>query len=96
VKGAEHMSFKNLKITCVKSEGPCSRTKNGATFYIRNACLEIPEGEKVCLFALSSLFTPLSGAIIKNEQGEGILDLLQEWQCPDPEAKVIFRIEEEK
>jgi uncharacterized repeat protein (TIGR04076 family) len=89
------MSFKNLKITCIKSEGPCSRMKQGDTFYVRNACLEIPEGEKVCLFALSSLLTPLSGAIIRNEQGEGILDLLQEWQCPDSEARVIFRIEEE-
>jgi uncharacterized repeat protein (TIGR04076 family) len=88
------MSFKDLKITCVRSEGPCSRTKEGATFYVRNACLEIPEGQKVCLFALSSLLTPLSGAIIRNEHGEGMLDILQEWQCPDPEAQVIFRIEE--
>ena len=89
------MTFKNLKITCVRSEGPCSRTEKGATFYVRNACLEIPEGQKVCLFALSSLLTPLSGAIIHNTQGEGILDLLLEWQCPDPEAQVVFRIEEE-
>jgi uncharacterized repeat protein (TIGR04076 family) len=89
------MAFKNLKITCVKAEGPCSRTKVGSTFYIRNACLEIPEDQKVCLFALSSLLATLSGAIIKNEKGEGILNLLQEWQCPDPEAKVIFKITEE-
>lgn len=89
------MAFRNLKVTCVKSEGPCSRTKEGDMFCVRNACVEIPNGESVCLFALSSLLTPLSGAIIKNEKGEGILDLLQEWQCPDSEAKVIFRIEEE-
>lgn len=89
------MAFRNLKVTVVKAEGPCSRSKVGSTFYVRNACLEIPPGEKVCLFALSSLLATLSGAIIKNERGEGILDLLQEWQCPDPEAKVIFKIEEE-
>lgn len=89
------MAFKDLKITVIKAEGPCSRSKVGSTFYVRNACLEIPAGEKVCIFALSSLLATLSGAIIKNEKGEGILDLLQEWQCPDPEAKVIFRIEEE-
>jgi len=89
------MVFKDLKVTCIKADGPCSRTKVGATFYVRNACLEIPEGEKVCLFALSSLLTPLSGAIVQNEQGKGILDLLQEWQCPDSEARVIFKIEEE-
>ncbi len=89
------MAFKDLKITVIKAEGPCSRSNVGSTFYVRNACLEIPVGEKVCIFALSSLLATLSGAIIKNEKGEGILDLLQDWQCPDPEAKVIFRIEEE-
>lgn len=90
------MTFKDLKITCIKADGPCSRTKVGSTFYVRNACLEIPPGEKVCLFALSSLLATLSGAIIKSEKGEGVLDLLQEWQCPDSEAQVIFRIEAEK
>jgi uncharacterized repeat protein (TIGR04076 family) len=89
------MAFKDLKITCIKADGPCSRTKVGSTFYVRNACLEIPPGERVCLFALSSLLATLSGAIIKNEKGEGVLDLLEEWQCPDPEATVIFRIEAE-
>lgn len=90
------MAFKNLKVTCIKAEGPCSRTKEGSMFYVRNACVEIPPGGNVCLFALSSLLATLSGAIIKNEENEGILDILQEWQCPDPEAKVIFKIEEEK
>lgn len=89
------MAFKNLKVTVVKAEGPCSRSKAGSIFYVRNACIEIPPGEKVCIFALSSLLATLSGAIINNEKGEGILDILKEWQCPDPEAKVVFRIEEE-
>ena len=90
------MVFKDLKITAVKVEGPCSRTTLGSTFYVRNACLDIPPGEKVCIFALSSLLAPISGAIIRNEPEHGVLDLLQEWQCPDSEAKVVFRIEEEK
>ena len=89
------MVFKNLKISVVRVTGPCSRMKEGVTFYVRNACLEIPPEEKICIFALGSILQPISGAIIKNQPGEGILDLLKEWQCPDPEAKVIFRIEEE-
>jgi uncharacterized repeat protein (TIGR04076 family) len=88
--------FKNLKITCVKAEGKCSRTVVGTTFYIRNAKLEIPSGESVCIFALGSILQPITGAIIKNKDGEGLLDILEEWQCPDPKAKVIFKIEEEK
>jgi uncharacterized repeat protein (TIGR04076 family) len=87
--------FKNLKVTCVKAEGKCSRTKKGAVFYVRNAKLEVPAGESVCIFALGSLLPPITAALIKNQQGEGILDLLEEWQCPDPLARVIFKIEEE-
>ncbi|MFC1725704.1 TIGR04076 family protein [candidate division KSB1 bacterium] len=87
------MSFNNLKVTITKVEGNCSRSKEGTVFYIRNAKLEIPPGESVCIFALGSILQPVSAAIIKSEQGEGMLDVLQEWQCPDPYANVIFRIE---
>ncbi len=90
------MAFKNLKVTIVKAEGNCSRSTVGTTFYIRNAKLELPPGESICIFALGSILQPLTAAIIKAEQGEGMLDLLDEWQCPDPLAKVIFKIEEEK
>jgi uncharacterized repeat protein (TIGR04076 family) len=89
------MAFKDLKVTCVKVEGKCSRMKAGTTFYVRNAKLEIPPGESICIYALGSLLQPIAGAIIRNENGEGILDILEEWQCPDPLAKVVFRIEEE-
>ena len=87
------MAFRDLKVTVVKVEGKCSRTKPGATFYVRNAKLEIPPGQGVCLFALSSILPPLTGAMMKTAPGDGMLDVLQEWQCPDPLAKVIFRIE---
>ncbi|MCD6369294.1 MAG: TIGR04076 family protein [Thermoproteales archaeon] len=89
------MAFKNLRVTIVKVEGKCTRSKVGTVFFIRNACLEIPHGQSVCIFALGSILQPLSAAIMKTEQNEGILDTLQEWQCPDPLAKVIFKIEEE-
>jgi uncharacterized repeat protein (TIGR04076 family) len=88
------MAFKDIKVTIVKVEGPCSRSKVGTTFYIKNAKLEIPSGQDVCIFALGSILQPISAAIIRSQEGEGILDLLEEWQCPDPLAKVIFRIEE--
>jgi carbon-monoxide dehydrogenase iron sulfur subunit len=87
------MAFKDLKITVVKAEGPCSRMREGVEFYVRNAKLEIPEGNSVCIFALGSILPVLSGAIIRNIEDEGMLDVLQEWQCPDPLSKVIFRIE---
>lgn len=85
--------FSDLKVTCIKAKGKCSRTKCGDTFLIHNAKLEIPPGQSVCIFALGSLLQPITAAIIQNKEGEGILDILDEWQCPDPKAKVIFRIE---
>ena len=88
------MSFKNLKVTCVKAEGNCSRSQVGSTFYIKNAKLEIPPGQNVCIFALGSILQPITAAIIQAKKGEGILDLLEMWQCPDPLAEVIFKIEE--
>jgi uncharacterized repeat protein (TIGR04076 family) len=88
--------FKDLKVTCVKVEGKCSRSRPGATFYIRNARLEIPPGQSVCIFALGSILPPITAAIMRCQDGEGILDMLAEWQCPDPLAKVIFKIEEDK
>lgn len=90
------MAFKDVKITCIRSDGPCSRTKVGTTFFVRNACLELPENEKICLFALSSLIVPLSTAINIPEKEKGCFDpLTVAWQCPDYEAKVVFKIEEE-
>ncbi|MBE0432350.1 TIGR04076 family protein [candidate division WOR-3 bacterium] len=89
------MAFRDLKITVARVEGPCSRMKQGAEFHIRNAKLEMAQGHGLCIFALGSLLPVLSAAIIKSQEGEGILNVLQEWRCPDPLAKVIFRIEEE-
>lgn len=88
------MAFKDLKITVAQVDGPCSRMKQGTQFRVRNAKLETP-ADGLCIFALGSLLPVLSAAVIRNQEGEGVLDILQEWQCPDPAAKVIFRIEEE-
>jgi uncharacterized repeat protein (TIGR04076 family) len=87
------MSFKNLKITCVKAEGECNRAKPGDTFYVRNAKLEVPSGQSICIFALGSILQPITAAIIKSQEGEGLLEILDQWQCPDPLAKVIFKEE---
>jgi uncharacterized repeat protein (TIGR04076 family) len=89
------MKLKNFKISVVKVEGTCSRSKVGTVFYVRNARLEIPAGESVCLFALGSILQPLMAASVPTDPENNILNITQEYQCPDPLAKVIFRIEEE-
>jgi uncharacterized repeat protein (TIGR04076 family) len=90
------MKLKNFKVTIVKVEGPCSRSRERDFFYVRNARLEIPPGTGVCLFALGSILQPLIAAGIPTDPDNDILNITREFQCPDPLAKVIFRIEEEK
>jgi uncharacterized repeat protein (TIGR04076 family) len=90
------MILKNFKVTNVKVEGPCSRSREGDYFYVRNARLEIPPGTGVCLFALGSILQPLMTASVPTDPENDILEITREFQCPDPLAKVVFRIEEEK
>jgi len=89
------MRLKNFKVTIVKVEGVCSRSKVGDTFYVHNESLEIPSGSRVCLFALGSILQPIIAASIPTDPENDILNITREFQCPDPLAKVIFRIEEE-
>ena len=77
-----------------KSRRPMQSNKRGGHFLYQKCKIGNPPGESICIFALGSILQPVAGAIIKNKDGEGILDLLQEWQCPDPLAKVIFKIKE--
>jgi uncharacterized repeat protein (TIGR04076 family) len=89
------MKLKNFKVTIVKVEGPCSRSREGTFFTVRNACLEIPEGSGVCLFALGSILQVITAASVPTSPENDILNITHDFQCPDPMAKVIFRIEEE-
>lgn len=89
------MKLKNLKVTIVKVEGPCSRSREGSFFYVRNECLEMPPGSSLCLFALGSILQPIIAASVPTGPESDILNITREFQCPDPLARVIFRIEEE-
>jgi len=40
--------------------------------------------------------TPLIAASVPTDPDNDILAITREFQCPDPLAKVIFRVEEEK
>jgi len=88
------VKLKNFKISVAKVEGPCSRSKEGTVFFVKNASLEIPSGQSVCLFALGSILPPLMAASVPTDPENNILSITQDFQCPDPLAKVIFRIEE--
>ena len=88
------MTLKNFKVSVTKVEGPCSRAREGTVFFVKNATLEIPSGQTVCLFALGSILQPLIAASVPTDAENNILNVTRDFQCPDPMAKVIFRIEE--
>jgi uncharacterized repeat protein (TIGR04076 family) len=88
------LKLKDFKISVLKVEGPCSRSKEGTVFFVKNASLEIPSGHSVCLFALGSLLPPLMAASVPTDPENNILNVTRDFQCPDPLAKVIFRVEE--
>jgi uncharacterized repeat protein (TIGR04076 family) len=88
------VKLKNFKISVAKVEGPCSRSKEGTVFFVKNASLEIPSGQSVCLFALGSILPPLMAASVPTDPENNILSITRDFQCPDPLAKVIFRVEE--
>jgi uncharacterized repeat protein (TIGR04076 family) len=86
------MKFRDLKITLLKVEGNCSRCRAGMVFEVRNARLHLPE-EGLCLFALGALIPNLTASIITADPENDFLNLINEFQCPDPFAEVRFKIE---
>ena len=81
--------MKELKVEVTGIKEKCgAKHKVGDTFYIRGeGTIEIPEGKKVCIFALNSLFPFLT-----TKQSEDDLhhdDWIVETEtlcCPDPKG----------
>jgi len=86
------MKIRDLKVTLIQVEGACSRCKVGMEFEVRNAKLLLPE-EGLCLFALGALIPCLTAASMNPHEGDNFLDLINEFQCPDPFAIVRFKVE---
>jgi uncharacterized repeat protein (TIGR04076 family) len=91
-------SMYELKITATKVLGTCTADppmKVGDCFTVRDGDIRIPEGGFICLWALQSLLpviTPKEREIIEKED-EDWMWRVHHVQCPDPEGRVIFKIE---
>jgi len=86
--------MQELKVEVAEIKERCgARHKVGDTFYIRGeGTIEIPNGKKVCLFALNSLFPFLTAKQREPEVPQD--DWIAETEvlcCPDPKG-VAFRI----
>ena len=66
----------------------------GDTFYLDDYRLQIPEGKSVCMWALQSMMTLFP---LINERHcldeDHFAKRLEHVACPDPDGKVIYRVE---
>jgi len=90
-----------LEVTVKKVLGACSAdppTKKGDLFTIRDGDLRIPAGGSVCLWALQSMLpvvTPKEREITEAKDADWMWRV-QHVQCPDPDGRVIFKIERKR
>lgn len=86
--------MRELKVEVAEVKERCgARHRVGDTFFIRGeGMIEIPEGKRVCLYALNGLFPFLTAKQREEELPDD--DWISETEfltCPDPKG-VVFRI----
>ena len=86
--------MRELKVEVKEIKERCgAKHKVGDAFYIRGGgTIEIPQGKKVCLFALNSLFPFLTAKQREDELPDD--DWIAETEfliCPDPKG-VVFKV----
>jgi uncharacterized repeat protein (TIGR04076 family) len=87
-----------LKVTVTKVLGICTADppmQPGDYFTVRDGDIRIPEEGHICLYALQNLLpviTPKEREILE-EEDEDWMWRVHHVQCPDPEGRVIFKIE---
>ncbi|MFQ6016439.1 MAG: TIGR04076 family protein [Anaerolineae bacterium] len=88
-----------LKVTVTKVLGQCSSDppmKPGDYFTVRDGDIRIPEeGQHICLWALQSIIPllPSKERHIVERREEDWMWRVHHIQCPDPNGRVIFKIE---
>jgi uncharacterized repeat protein (TIGR04076 family) len=88
-----------LKVSVKKVMGACTADppmKPGDYFTVNDGDIQIPEGGYICLWALQSLMpviTPKEREI-SEEKDQDWMWRVSHAQCPDPDGRVIFKIEQ--
>jgi uncharacterized repeat protein (TIGR04076 family) len=88
-----------LKISVKKVMGTCTAAppmKPGDYFTVSNGDIQVPEGGYICLWALQSLMpliTPKERSIAESPEDDWMWRV-HHAQCPDPNGRVIFKIEQ--
>jgi uncharacterized repeat protein (TIGR04076 family) len=86
--------MRELRVEVIEIKERCgARHKVGDTFFVKGAgTVEIPEGKKMCLYALNSLFPFLTAKQREDElPNDDWIAETEDLCCPDPKG-VRFRI----
>ncbi|MHA2021863.1 MAG: TIGR04076 family protein [Candidatus Thorarchaeota archaeon] len=84
-----------IKVTVERIEGHCNLpVLVGDYFFVEESKLSIPEGNSVCMWALQSMMPvfPIFN-VRENLPDDHWVKSVKHFTCPDPEGKVIFRLE---
>lgn len=87
-----------LKVTATKVLGRCTAepsVKPGDYFTVRNGDISVPDGGFICIWALQnmlSVITPKERDIAEDKDSDWMWRV-HHVQCPDPEGRVIYKIE---
>jgi uncharacterized repeat protein (TIGR04076 family) len=87
-----------LKVVVGKVLGTCTADppmKRGDHFFVRDGDITIPEGGFICLWALQSLLpliTPKEREICEAREDDWMWRV-HHAQCPDPNGRVVFKVE---
>ncbi|MDI3472723.1 MAG: hypothetical protein PWQ20_1868 [Thermotogaceae bacterium] len=84
----------NLRVTVEKIEGFCDLPMRiGEYFEVKGSAIYVPEGNKICLWALQSLLPFLPAKQRSTETTNDWLPKTKRLVCPDPNGRVIFRVD---
>jgi len=90
--------MKELLISVSKVLGTCTSTppfRKGDFFTVRNGDIRLPEGRFMCLWALQSVLPliPAKERRLAERHDEDWMWRVHHVQCPDPNGRVVFKIE---
>lgn len=91
------MELFNLRVVVESIEGrPVCGMQVGDYFEVTNSSeLRIPEGRHFCMYAIASVL-PLLPAKQRKLPGDDWLEIDSRVACPDPDEKLVMRIERVK
>ena len=84
-----------IKVTVEKIDGYCNLPMQvGDYFHVEGSKMTIPEGKHVCIWALQSMMPVFPILDVKETLPEDHwVKSVKHFTCPDPDGRVLYRLE---